>query len=198
MLALKLLNKFPTNSDPPNISPCALTVAIKPRSVLSSCHDPAHKLLQLVVAHELCCVLWSSRVDFTPFIGTCHSGWERGGGALKAGALKGGARRVGHRSPIGPKAGGDSHDSPRSQTCTFDCPGLRKHHPNSTRRPPVREREKKRTKMGAGEGKKQKFWAVRRRAVRWRAVWRKGGPAGSGNQVFGVWGLGFRVQGLRG
>ena len=40
-------------------------------------------------------------------------------------------------------APGVSHDSPRAQTCTFDCPGFRKHHQNSTRSQPEREREKK-------------------------------------------------------
>ena len=47
-----------------------------------------------------------------------------------------------------------------------------KHHQNSTK---GRPRERKRTIMGAGEGKKRaNFWAVRRRAVLGRAV--LGGP----------------------
>ena len=41
------------------------------------------------------------------------------------------------------------------------------------------EKERKERKWERGEGKKKaKFWAVRRRAFRWRAVRRKGGPAG--------------------
>ena len=39
------------------------------------------------------------------------------------------------------------------QTCTFESPGLRKHHQNSTRRHP--ERETKRAKMEAGEREKK-------------------------------------------
>ena len=54
---------------------------------------------------------------------------SRGGpkeGGPKGGAEGWGARRVGR--PPG------FHDSPRAQTCTFEGPGLRKHHQNSTRR----------------------------------------------------------------
>ena len=50
-----------------------------------------------------------------------------------------------------------------TQTCTFEGPGLQKHHQNSTRRPPERERKtredtqraKQRAKMGAERGKKK-------------------------------------------
>ena len=59
-------------------------------------------------------------------------------------------------------AAGVSHDSPRAQTCTFEGPGLQKHHQNSTRRHPEREeknefcggRGKKKSKIlgGPGEG----------------------------------------------
>ena len=55
------------------------------------------------------------------------------------------------------KAAGVSHDSPRAQTCTFEGPGLQKHHQNSTRRHP--EREKERNGGGRG-GKRAKFWSV--------------------------------------
>ena len=37
----------------------------------------------------------------------------------------------------------------------FDCPGLQKHHQNSTRRPPEREREKK-NENGGGRGKNKR------------------------------------------
>ena len=57
---------------------------------------------------------------------------------------------------------GVSHDSPRAQTCTFQCPGFQKHHQNSTRRHPERqkknekglEREKKKSEIlgGPAEG----------------------------------------------
>ena len=43
-----------------------------------------------------------------------------------------------HQRPLGV-----SHVSPRAQTCTFEGPGLQKHHQNSTRRPPEREQERK-------------------------------------------------------
>ena len=43
------------------------------------------------------------------------------------------------------------------QTCTFESPGLRKHHQNSTRRHPERD---KKNENRAGEAKKRaKFWA---------------------------------------
>ena len=72
------------------------------------------------------------------------------------------------------------------QTCTFKGPGLQKHHQNSTRRP---QRERKRAKMGAGEGKKSaKFWAVQRRGVRRRVV--QGGGPGAGGPAQGVSGGG--------
>ena len=49
---------------------------------------------------------------------------------------------------------GVSHE--KLQTCTFEGPGLRKHHQNSTRRPP--EREKKNEFCGGrGEKKKRNF-----------------------------------------
>ena len=61
-----------------------------------------------------------------------------------------------------------------AQTCTFEGPGLQKHHQNSTRRP---QRERERAKMEAREGeKKAKCWAVWRRGV-WRGseAWGLGG-----------------------
>ena len=56
-----------------------------------------------------------------------------------------------------------SHDRPRAQTCTFEGPGLQKHHQNSTKGPP--KREKKRTNFAAGEieKKERNFGAVRLR-----------------------------------
>ena len=42
------------------------------------------------------------------------------------------------------EAAGVSHDNPGAQTCTFEGPRIQKHHQNSTRRPPEREREKER------------------------------------------------------
>ena len=57
------------------------------------------------------------------------------------------------------------------QTCTFEGPGLQKHHQNSTKKT---KREGKKNKNCGGRGKKRaKFWAVRRRGVRRRGVrWR--------------------------
>ena len=43
-----------------------------------------------------------------------------------------------------------SHESPRTQTCSFQGPGLQKHHQNPTRRPP-RERQKERKWEGGRE-----------------------------------------------
>ena len=91
----------------------------------------------------------------------------------KSGGPQGGARRVGGRkfraffsplpphdvvvwSPGGPKATGVSHDNQRTQTCTFELPGLQKHHQNSTRRPPER-REKKEFSGGRGKKKSEIF-----------------------------------------
>ena len=54
------------------------------------------------------------------------------------------------------------------QTCTFEGPGLQKHHQNSTRRHPEREGK---NEFCGGRGKKRaKFWAVQGRAVPGRAV----------------------------
>ena len=50
-------------------------------------------------------------------------------------------------------AAGASHDNQRAQTCTFEGPGLQKHHQNSTRRVP--EREEKNEFCG-GRGKKKR------------------------------------------
>ena len=58
----------------------------------------------------------------------------------------------------------------RAETCSLEGPGLHKHHQNSTRRHTVRD---KKNEMVAGEGKRAKFWGVRRRGVR-----RKGSGAG--------------------
>ena len=65
------------------------------------------------------------------------------------------------RPPGGFGAAGVLHDNQRAQTCTFEGPGLDKHHQNSTRRPP-REGRKERNFRWERE-KKAKFWAVRRR-----------------------------------
>ena len=69
-------------------------------------------------------------------------------------------------------AAGVSHDNQRAQTCTFEGPGLQKHHQNSTRRPPREgrkegnfrwERVKKERNFGRSKGR-----AFRRRGVRGR------------------------------
>ena len=54
--------------------------------------------------------------------------------------------------PIRPEAARVSHDSPRALTCTFEGPGLHKHHQNSTRRHPKKD---KKSEHGAAEGKKK-------------------------------------------
>ena len=51
-------------------------------------------------------------------------------------------------------ATGVPHDNQRAQTCTFERPGLQKHHQNSTRRPPERD---KKSEMVAGERKKSEI-----------------------------------------
>ena len=51
-----------------------------------------------------------------------------------------------------PGAAGVSHDSPRAQMCTFERPGLQKHHQNSTKR--TTKREKEECKLWREEGKK--------------------------------------------
>ena len=71
------------------------------------------------------------------------------------------------RRPAGRR--GLPHDSPRAQTCTFDRPGLQKHHQNSTRRPP-RERRKKEISGGREKKKERNFGRSRGRAVRRRGV----------------------------
>ena len=55
-------------------------------------------------------------------------------------------------------AAGVPHDNQRAQTCTFERPGLQKHHQNSTRGPP--EREEKNEICGWRGKKRAKFWAV--------------------------------------
>ena len=75
-----------------------------------------------------------------------------------------------------------SHDNPRAKTSTFEGPDRPKHHQNSTKRPPERgkktredpRREKKRMKMGAGEGKKARNFG------------RSGGGRSGGRRVRGV------------
>ena len=63
------------------------------------------------------------------------------------------------------------------QTCTFEGPGLQKHHQNSTKRT---KREGEKNKHFCGRGKKRaKFWAVRRRRVLRRGSC-GGGPGGGG------------------
>ena len=50
------------------------------------------------------------------------------------------------------KAAGVSHNSPRAQTCTFERPGLQKHHQNSTRRSP---RERRKNEISCGRDKEE-------------------------------------------
>ena len=66
----------------------------------------------------------------------------------------------------GPRKGGAPNGGPKP--LWFESPDVHirgtrpsKHHQNSTRRPPGREREKKKAKFAAGEEKRAKFWAVR-------------------------------------
>ena len=49
-------------------------------------------------------------------------------------------------------AAGVSHDSPRAQTCTFEGPGLQKHHQNSTKKT---KREGEKNENCGGRGKKK-------------------------------------------
>ena len=101
-------------------------------------------------------------------------------------------RRVGGPEPLlgvffslnfgGVFATGASHDSPRAQTCTFEGPGLQKHHQNSTRRHPERD---KKSKNGAGEGKNSEIL---------------GGPAegrSSGRRSWGGRSEGHRVEKMK-
>ena len=80
-----------------------------------------------------------------PPISRQNSGKTRGVQMCTCGVL---SCRV--KPPGGPKTAGVSHNK-RAQTCTFEGPGLQKHHQNSTRRPP--EREEKNEFCG-GRGKK--------------------------------------------
>ena len=84
-------------------------------------------------------------------------------------------------SPGGPVWWGRrvSHDNQRAQTCTFEGPGLQKHHQNSTRRHPEREeknefcggRGKKKSEILGGPGERRsREGRSRGRAVPRRAV----------------------------
>ena len=78
-------------------------------------------------------------------------------GKLKCARLEFSGCRVRAPAAWSGGAAGVSHDSPRAQTCTFEGPGLQKHHQNSTGRHP--EREEKNEFCG-GRGKKSaKLWA---------------------------------------
>ena len=57
-------------------------------------------------------------------------------------------------TPVPKPPGLHSHNNPRAQTCTFQGPGLQKHHQHSTRRHPETQ---KKNEMGAEEGKKRNF-----------------------------------------
>ena len=59
-------------------------------------------------------------------------GLEPRNGAPQGGASKG---RLWVTEGWAAKPAGVSHDSLRAQTCTFEGPGLQKHHQDSTRRP---------------------------------------------------------------
>ena len=68
------------------------------------------------------------------------------------------------------RADGARTRQPGTPNVHISGPRRFKHHQNSTRRTPKREKEE-RTNCSAGRGKKRaKFWAVRRRAVPGRAV----------------------------
>ena len=72
-------------------------------------------------------------------------------------------------------AAGVSDDNQRAQTCTFEGPGLRKHHQNSTRRHPERE-EKNEFCGGRGKKKSDILGGPGEGRSRGRAVQGKGGP----------------------
>ena len=72
--------------------------------------------------------------------------------------------------------------SPRAQTCTFEGPGLQKHHQNSTRRPPEREKERK---WGREREKKSDFFGG--------PAERGSGGGGSSGGGPGVWSCGGGV-----
>ena len=75
-------------------------------------------------------------------------------------------------------AAGVPHDSARAQTCTFEGPGLQKHHQNSTRRHPEREEK---NKFCGGRGKKRaNFWAVQGKGCPAEGGPGKGGPGKGG------------------
>ena len=57
-------------------------------------------------------------------------------------------------SPGGPEAAGASHHRPRAQTCTFQGPGLQKHHQNSTKGP---QKERRKNENCRRRGKKRNF-----------------------------------------
>ena len=96
------------------------------------------------------------------FEGWGFEGW--GAQPRKGGAPKGGGPKGGEPKFCGPEAAGVSHDNPRAQTCTFEGPGLQKHHQNSTRRPPERE-EKNEFCGGRGKKKERNVGRSRGRAV---------------------------------
>ena len=75
-------------------------------------------------------------------------------------------------------AAGVSHDSPRAQTCTFEGPGLQKHHQNSTKR--TKREGEKNENCGGRKGKKREIL---------------GGPA-EGGPAEGGSGGGVRRRGL--
>ena len=62
------------------------------------------------------------------------------------------------RSPRGPKTVGVSHDSPRAQTCTFRVPVFKNTTKNQRE---DTQRETRRAKMWAGEGKKKRNFGRR-------------------------------------
>ena len=64
---------------------------------------------------------------------------------------------------------GVSHDSPRAQTCTFEGPGLQKHHQNSTIRPP--ETEKKTKMEWEWEKKERNFGRSRGQTTPPHTIW---------------------------
>ena len=104
-----------------------------------------------------------------PMVGSRMGGAPKGWGQRRGGAPKNDALGLKPRR---------THESPRGQTCTFEFPGLQKHHQNSTIRPP--ERERKRTKMDAEEGKKSEILGGQAEGGSVEGGRAEGGPAEGG------------------
>ena len=96
-------------------------------------------------------------------------------------------RRLGYRAATASEHT-HTHDNQRAQTCTFEGPGLQKHHQNSTKGPTTEE--EKNENFGGRREKKCEVLGVQRRGS--TGGWSSGGGSSG---ALRVWGLGFRVQG---